>query len=165
MPIEIERKFLVAGDDWRKAVVRREHLRQGYLSSGARGVVRIRRSDDGATLTVKSPRRGLVRSEFEYPVPPEHADEMLQLCEGVLDKVRYWVEHADRIWHVDEYRGDAAGLVVAEIELDDPSEAFVPPPWLGREVSGDARYSNSAMCRQPTRNGAGARRPVALAAG
>ena len=150
MGIEIERKFLVADPAWRKAV-RGEGLRmvQGYLATGSASApgVRVRLAGPDAWLTVKGPG-GLVRAEFEYPIPVEDAQAMLALCPWpAIEKTRWAVPHEGHLWTVDEFHAPArlAGLILAEVEL--PSEDTAPPlpDWLGAEVTGDARYSNAAL--------------------
>lgn len=148
---EVERKFLVGGDGWREAATRRVPYRQGYLSTTGRSAVRVRLAGEKAFFTIKSAVPGVERSEFEYPIPVDDAREMLDsLCEGTLiEKTRHFVEHGGRTWEVDEFEGDNAGLVVAEIELADADDAFERPEWLGEEVSGDKRYYNAALARHP----------------
>lgn len=148
MGIEIERKFLVAGDGWR-AGTRGEPLaiRQGYLSTGPGTSVRLRRVGDAAFLTVKGPG-GKVRAEFEYAIPPGDAEAMLALCPAPpLRKARWEVPHGGHLWTVDVFEAPdrLAGLVLAEVELE--SEDIDPPlpGWLGREVTDDPRYSNAAL--------------------
>ncbi len=157
MPIEIERKFLVASDAWRAAAHEVVPMAQGYLNdqaamdSGAqRASVRVRIAGDEAFLNVKSREPGHTRQEFDYPIPIADARALLALCVGgLVDKRRHYVEHAGHLWEVDEFLGDNAGLVVAEIELDDAGEAFEHPPWLGEEVTDDARYYNLALATRP----------------
>ena len=148
MGIEIERKFLVAGDGWRQAVRGAPvAIRQGYLSAGQGPSVRLRRAGDAAFLTVKGPG-GKVRAEFEYAIPAEEAEAMLALCPSPpLGKTRWSVPHEGHVWTVDVFDAPArlAGLVLAEVELE--SETVEPPlpGWLGREVTEDPRYSNAAL--------------------
>lgn len=150
MALEIERKFLVRGDDWREQGGGTRFV-QGYLCSDRERSVRVRLEGDAAKLTVKSGASGLVRQEFEYLIPAEDARAMLDgLCCGPLvDKHRYRIDFAGHTWEVDEFAGANAGLVVAEIELSDPEEEFELPPWLGPEVTHDPRYLNSNLSRQP----------------
>jgi adenylate cyclase len=151
--LEIERKFLVddsTGDvPWTndsEAV----GIRQGYLASGERGVVRVRVAGSRAFLTVKGPTRGVTRSEFEYEVPTDDAEAMLELCSGaVVSKTRYVAEHHGRRWEVDVFDGANRGLVLAEIELDSEDDSFEKPDWLGREVSDLKRYANSSLSLRP----------------
>ncbi len=151
MAIEIERKFLVA-DGWRDAVTRAVPMRQGYLG-GSRCSVRIRIAGEGAQINIKSRELGRRRLEFEYQIPAGDAHEMLdRLADGALvEKTRHYVEIGDHIWEIDEFAGDNAGLVVAEIELNSEDERFDRPPWLGPEVTDDARYYNLALARHPYR--------------
>jgi len=149
MPIEIERKFLVASGEWKSAVTRRQWYRQGYISATPCGTVRVRLCASHATIAVKGPRKGCVRQEFEYVIPVDHADDMLsRLCaKPLVEKVRHWVTHGAVTWQVDEFSGVAAGLVVAEIELERPDQMFALPEWVGAEVTNDPRYQNSAIVR------------------
>lgn len=150
MGIEIERKFLVAGDGWRGATEGPPvPIRQGYLAApGAAGAtVRIRRAGAEAFLTVKGPG-GLVRAEFEYPIPPGEAEAMLALCTTPpLAKARWSVTHQGHLWTIDVFESptNLAGLVLAEVEME-AADADPPlPPWLGREVTGDPAYANARL--------------------
>lgn len=150
MGIEIERKFLLAGDAWRglgQAVL----LRQGYLSSARERVVRVRIEGEQAMLTIKGANVGASRGEWEYPIPLADAVELLDgLCEQpLIEKYRHRVEHAGMVWEVDEFLGANAGLLVAEIELASEDQPFEKPEWIGAEVSGDARYYNANLIRHP----------------
>ncbi|EDY18472.1 adenylate cyclase [Chthoniobacter flavus Ellin428] len=149
MPREIERKFLLKSDAWRGRVTGVTY-RQGYLSTVPERTVRVRIAGDHAYLTVKGITTRHSRSEFEYPVPVADAEQMLALCEGPLvEKARYEIPHAGKTWQVDEYHGDNRGLILAEIELTSEDEKFELPEWIGDEVSGDARYYNSNLARNP----------------
>lgn len=150
MGTEIERKFLLADDSWRGLATGKRYC-QGYICAGAQGTVRIRTIGDSGFVTIKGPTRGLARAEYEYPIPVADAREMLaQLCRApLIEKVRYTLEFAGSIWEVDEFERENAGLVLAEIELEQPQQTFVMPPWLGREVSDDPRYRNSALALHP----------------
>ena len=157
MGIEIERKFLVVGDDWRAAAQRVVPMAQGYLNdlamvdSGAmQASVRVRIEGDAAFLNIKSREAGASRQEFDYLVPMDDARALLALCVGgLVDKRRHLVRHEGHLWEVDEFLGDNAGLVVAEIELDHADEAFERPDWLGSEVTDDPRYYNLALASHP----------------
>jgi adenylate cyclase len=151
MPVEIERKFLVAGDAWREAVRRREYFSQGYLAASERCSVRVRVGDGRAWLNLKGRLQGATRLEYEYEVPVAEANEMLdQLCAlGRVEKWRHWVPYAGHEWEVDEFLGENAGLVVAELELADEAERFELPPWLGPEVTADLRYLNTSLASRP----------------
>ncbi len=148
MAVEIERKFRVTGDAWRNdsGVL----YRQGYLNRDKVRTVRIRIAGGAAFLTIKGKSTGATRAEFEYPVPMDDAQALLALCDGpLIEKSRYIVLHAGHRWEVDEFAGDNAGLVVAELELSAEDEAFERPAWLGEEVTHDARYFNSNLATQP----------------
>ena len=148
MGIEIERKFLVVGDDWRLASA--SACEQGYLNRDKQRTVRVRIVEDAAWLTVKGASVGATRAEFEYPIPVADARQLMALCDGPLvRKLRRVVMHAGATWEIDEFQGDNAGLVVAEIELTSEDAAFEPPPWLGAEVTHDARYFNSNLAATP----------------
>jgi CYTH domain-containing protein len=152
MGVEIERKFLVAGDGWRRGspgVLQR----QGYLWIDERGNARVRVEGGRATLTIKGAQRGLARAEFEYAIPPADAEEILAtLCGFVVEKTRYRREHAGRVWEVDVFHGANEGLVTAELELAREDDAFEAPPWLGADVSHDPRYRVAWLSRHPYRD-------------
>jgi CYTH domain-containing protein len=151
MATEIERKYLVVGEGWRDAALGPGVvLRQGYLAAGPGPVVRVRLAGTAAFLTVKGP--GLLsRAEFEYPIPPADAVAMLEtLCPPpVIEKTRTRVLHAGMVWEVDVFAGHLAGLVLAEVELASAGQAVALPGWVGREVTQDGRYHNSALVRAP----------------
>lgn len=151
MATEIERKFQVAGDGWRAAVVSQSRLLQGYLASTPALTVRARLADGAGTLTLKGRTQGVSRSEYEYPIPAADAEAMLRelAVSSLIEKTRYRVRHAEHVWEVDVFDGDNAGLVLAEIELAREDEAFARPPWLGAEVSDDPRYYNANLARHP----------------
>jgi adenylate cyclase len=147
--VEIERKFLLAGDGWR-ALGQPVLLRQGYLSSDPARVVRVRLEGDQAWMTIKGRSVGATRGEWEYPIPPADANELLQLCEQpIVEKFRRRIEFAGNVWEVDEFVGANQGLVVAEIELGSEHQQFERPEWIGAEVTDDRRYFNSALVRNP----------------
>ncbi|CAN4279762.1 CYTH domain-containing protein [Pseudoxanthomonas sp. LjRoot125] len=157
MGVEIERKFLVVGDGWRAAAREVLPMAQGYINDmGAmdrgeqKASVRVRIQGDAAFLNLKSRELGHTRQEFDYPIPVADARALLALCVGgVVDKRRHYVEHESHLWEVDEFLGDNAGLVVAEIELDHADEAFVKPAWIGKQVTDAARYYNLALASRP----------------
>lgn len=157
MGIEIERKFLVTSDAWRSAAHKVVPMAQGYLNDLAmveggaqKASVRVRIEGDDAYLNLKSRERGHTRQEFNYPVPVQDARDLLALCVGgLIDKRRHYVNHAGHLWEVDEFMGDNAGLVVAELELQRADEAFVMPPWAGRQVTDALRYYNLALASKP----------------
>ena len=150
MPREIERKFLPTSDAWRALAYRRQPMSQGYIASSERTSVRVRIAGDDAWLNIKS--GGLVpsRLEYEYAIPVAEARELLALAMGpLIEKTRHFVTHAGFEWEVDEFHGDNAGLVVAELELDREDEAFPLPPWIGTEVTELNRYYNACLVRHP----------------
>lgn len=150
MGVEIERKFLLQGEAWR-ALGEPTLLRQGYLSLDPARTVRVRIEDAHAFLTIKGKSVGAARGEWEYPIPVSEAAELLDgLCQQPLvEKLRRRIAIGPHTWEVDEFLGANAGLVVAEIELAFEDEAFDKPDWIGREVTGDARYFNSNLIRHP----------------
>jgi len=152
MAREIERKFLLKNDDWRKAAAPPRHLVQGYFDTGVNGcTLRVRNDDGQGRLTIKGRPHGFARSEFEYAIPAADVAEMLsEFCTPrVVDKLRYLVEFGGFEWEIDEYLGLNAGLFTAELELPSEDTDFPRPPWLGEEVSGEARYTNGALSRCP----------------
>lgn len=151
MAIEIERKFLVTDDSWRAGAPRCERFRQGYLASDPGCSVRVRLEGEVGRLNIKSATLGIHRHEYEYAIPAADAAELLDtLCaKPLIEKTRYFVEHAGHTWEVDRFEGENAGLVVAEIELDHADEPFERPPWLGEEVSHDPRYYNVSLVKHP----------------
>ena len=150
MGTEIERKFLLRDDSW-KAGAEGKSYRQGYLSAEVERNVRVRIAGDKAFLTVKGRAHGLTRFEFEYDIPIADAERMLdELClRPLIEKTRYLIDYAGLTWEIDEFAGDNAGLVVAEIELEDEAQEIELPPWVGREVSGDPRYLNANLVEKP----------------
>ena len=151
MAIEIERKFLVRGDSWCAQASRAQPRRQGYLvEPGGRASVRVRVAGERAHLNIKAAIVGSARAEYEYEIPLADAEPMLaSLCIGRVDKVRHYLEHDGRTWEIDVFEGDNAGLVVAEIELEDEDASFTRPAWVGDEVTDDARYYNHALAQTP----------------
>jgi adenylate cyclase len=147
MTLEIERKFLVANDGWKTAVVRSVRIRDGLIANNKGNKARVRIANDVATIALKSRRHGPVRTEFEYTIPYSDAEEMLRtMCDGnVLDKVRHFVRHEGNNWHIDVYQGLLDGVVVAEIELADAGQEFALPDWIGAEVTSDPRYRKINM--------------------
>lgn len=147
MATEIERKFLLANDDWRNGVERSQRMTQGYIARSPTATVRIRMIDDSeAVLTLKGRTTGVSRPEFEYAIPRDEAEELLALCgDARLTKTRHTVRHAGHEWVIDVFEGRLSGLIVAEIELDAETEIFDAPSWLGDEVSQDKRYANALL--------------------
>lgn len=150
MGVEIERKFLLIGDAWKERAAGTAY-RQGYLSAVKERTVRVRTIDNAGFLTIKGISIGATRLEYEYEIPLADADTMLdELCEKpLIEKNRYKIEHGGFTWEVDEFFGENDGLVVAEIELDSEDQSFEKPKWVGEEVTGDVRYFNSNLIKQP----------------
>jgi adenylate cyclase len=151
MATEIERKFLLVSDEWRQSVSRSESFRQGYLSNNPRASVRVRIADDKANLNIKGMTLGVIRPEYEYAIPLQDAVELLdQLCaRPLIEKTRHFVEYGGKLWEIDEFHGDNAGLVVAEVELESADETIAMPAWAGREVSHLERYYNVRLTQYP----------------
>jgi len=151
MAQEIERKFLVKGD-FKKHAVKQLIIKQGYLSSVRERTVRVRVKNDQGYLTIKGipDNSGTSRYEWEKEIPVNDAKELLSLCEpGLIDKTRYLVPAGEHTFEVDEFHGENEGLVIAEIELRTESDAFPKPDWLGEEVTGDLKYYNSMLTKNP----------------
>ena len=151
MPVEIERKFLLASDEWRNQVVKSSRIRQGYLGKLDKASVRIRIQGEKANINIKSATLDMRRMEYEYEIPMDEAIEMLdQLCaRPQIDKTRFYINMGKHIWEIDEFYGDNQGLVVAEIELSTEDEAFEKPDWIGEEVTEDPRYYNVNLIKHP----------------
>ena len=150
MNMEIERKFLVEGDSWR-ITSKGLFYRQGYLSLIKERIVRVRTVGQKGFLTIKGPARGISRLEYEYEIPLEEAEVMLEhLCERpIIEKYRHRIEYDGIIWEVDEFLGENAGLILAEVELEDEKDMPSLPEWIGREVSYDQRYFNANLVKVP----------------
>jgi CYTH domain-containing protein len=151
---EIERKFLVTGTAWRQPDAIR--FCQGYLNRDKERTVRVRLAGEQAFLTIKGITRGMSRAEFEYAIPVADAEQLLQLCHTpLINKMRHIVLHNGTRWEVDEFLGENAGLVVAEVELEREDQPFDRPDWLGGEVTDDPRYYNSNLASNPYSKWAG----------
>lgn len=151
MAQEIERKFLVRGE-FKSLAYASERIMQGYLSSVPERTVRVRVKGDKGFLTIKgiADEEGVSRYEWEKEIQVNEAQELMKLCEpGVIDKIRYFVKCGTHIFEVDEFRGENAGLIVAEVELQSVAEEFERPVWLGVEVTGDRRYYNAMLSKRP----------------
>lgn len=151
---EIERKFLVRGDGYRKQATSSSRIRQGYICSSHGRTVRVRIRDEKAFLTIKGPARegGFSRYEFEKEITMDEAQQLMAICEpGVIDKTRFLVPSPDgrHTFEVDEFYGDNAGLVMAEVELESEEAAFDKPDFIGDEVTGDRRFYNGHMRKMP----------------
>ena len=147
MAIEIERKFLLANENWKYLVVRTVHVRDGLIASYNGRKARVRIADGAATLAIKGPRSGISRDEFEYPIPVQDAEDMMAgMCDHLhIEKLRHYVPHEDLFWEIDVYQGELAGIVLAEIEMLSEDYPLVVPDWIGAEVTGDARYKKINM--------------------
>jgi adenylate cyclase len=153
--IEIERKFLVNSDDFLKQFQTQNRIVQGYLSSVPERTVRVRIKGEKGYLTIKgkSNESGLSRMEWEKEIDVKEAEMLLQICEsGIIDKIRYEVEVGNHIIEVDVFDGENKGLILAEIELQSENESFEKPEWLAEEVTGDKRYYNAYLSKNPFMN-------------
>jgi len=151
MGVEIERKFLVITDKWEQAEKPAgSSYRQGYMCKEPGKTVRVRLTDKVAYITIKGKSQGATRAEYEYEIPQNDAEELLEnFCDEIITKIRYTLDYAGKIWEVDVFSGDNQGLIVAEIELDDENEEFETPDWVGEEVTHDKRYFNSNLSVHP----------------
>jgi adenylate cyclase len=147
MPQEIERKFLLAHDGWKSSVTKSARIRDGLVAFFNGRKARVRIIDDHATIALKGQQKGLGRSEFEYAIPISDAEEILRtMCDDrVLEKVRNYVPYGGLTWEIDVYDGILKGVVIAEIELDREDRVLELPGWLGKEITGDSRYSKFNM--------------------
>ncbi|MDT0649446.1 CYTH domain-containing protein [Autumnicola edwardsiae] len=153
--MEIERKFLVTSDDFKFEAEEKLRIKQGYLNSHPDRAVRVRTKGAKAFITVKgrSSESGLSRFEWEKEISTEDAEELLKLCEpGIIDKARYLIKLGQHTFEVDEFYGSNKGLIVAEVELSSETEEFEKPEWLGKEVTGDNKYYNAQLCKEPYQN-------------
>lgn len=150
---EIERKYLVKDNSW-KELTAGVYYRQGYLSTVKERTVRVRTVGEKGYLTIKGVTTGVTRSEFEYEIPAEEANQMLDnLCEKpIIEKLRAKVPFDGLTWEIDEFHGENEGLIVAEVELQDENQKYEKPSWVGEEVSGDPRYFNSNLIKNPFKN-------------
>ncbi len=152
---EIEKKFLVNGDGYKAEATKAVRITQGYLCSVPERTVRVRIKGDKGYITIKGigSRSGASRFEWEKEIPVEDVRELLELCEpGIIDKTRYIIPKGNHNFEVDEFYGDNEGLVVAEVELGAEDESFERPSWLAAEVTGDKRYYNSMLMKNPYKN-------------
>ena len=150
--LEIERKFLVVGDDYKRQAYASSHIQQGYICSAHGRTVRVRIRDAHGYLTIKGPSEngGLSRYEFEKEITLDEAEHLMKLCEpGIIDKTRYLVKSGRHTFEVDEFYGENEGLVIAEVELGAEDESYEKPDFIGQEVTGDRRYYNSHLRKHP----------------
>ena len=148
MGVEIERKFLVKNASWQDDADAGVLCRQGYLVASPKLTVRVRLMGGHGFLTIKGVNKGICRSEYEYPIPLEEAEELLNSCSCSVEKRRYRIEVEQHLWVLDVFSGANEGLVLAEVELTHEEESFVHPNWLGDEVSTDTRYSNARLAQE-----------------
>lgn len=151
MGIEIERKFLLKNESWREQADVGTPYRQGYLIGAKQASVRVRIEGEQAYLNIKSMTLGVTRHEYQYPIPLDEANDLLEkLCEKPLvEKIRYKIQHANHEWEIDVFAGANIGLVVAEVELESEHEQLILPQWAGIEVSDDPRYYNVNLVKHP----------------
>ena len=157
MGLEIERKFLLAGNAWRALTTGSRRYCQGYLCADSKRAVRVRIAGESAFLTIKGGGAGVSHLEFEYPLPLEDAKTLLeQLAEKpLIEKTRHFVPYGGLIWEVDEFFGLNEGLILAELELKSESQPFEKPAWIGEEVTADPRYYNASLVKNPYRDWSG----------
>ncbi|MBT4735830.1 MAG: CYTH domain-containing protein [Candidatus Marinimicrobia bacterium] len=149
MAKEIERKFLMDLTHWPRDTEGTPY-RQGYLSITKKGIVRVRIKGEIATLTVKSSGTGLSRDEFEYEIPIDDAEALINLCQNdIIEKTRYKIMAKGKLWDVDEFHGENSGLWLAEVELESEDESVILPKWVIQEVSGDEKYYNAFLSKHP----------------
>ena len=152
MAQEIERKFLVTDDSYKQLAFDSSRIAQGYICSARGRTVRVRIRDNRGYLTIKGPSEigGLSRYEWEKEIPLQEAMELMTLCEpGMIDKTRYLVHSGKHVFEVDEFYGENEGLVIAEVELESEEETYIKPDFIGQEVTGDVKYYNSFLMRNP----------------
>ncbi|WP_340076996.1 CYTH domain-containing protein [Leptobacterium sp. I13] len=153
--LEIERKFLVSSEGYKETAIKTVRITQGFLNTDPERTVRVRIKEDKGYIAVKGKTNasGLTRFEWEKEIPHEEATELMKLCEAfVIDKIRYEVPFINHLFEVDVFLGDNEGLVVAEVELISEAEKFSKPKWLGGEVTGDIKYYNSQLSKNPYKN-------------
>ena len=150
--IEIERKFLVKSEAFKDEAFKQTRISQGFLNTDKARTVRVRLKGEQGFITIKgaSSESGLSRFEWEKEIPKQEAEALLELCEpSIIDKIRYEIKLGQHIYEVDEFYGDNFGLIVAEIELNTETETYIKPDWLGNEVTGDVKYYNSQLSKNP----------------
>jgi adenylate cyclase len=153
MPREIEHKFLLKSPAWRAEATRVERMTQGYIAGGERASVRVRVAGDYAAINIKSGGLVASRLEYEYQIPVEQANELLDLCvPPLIEKTRHFVPFGGFEWEIDEFHGANAGLIVAELELDHEDQCFPLPAWIGAEVTHLERYYNVRLAKHPYRD-------------
>jgi CYTH domain-containing protein len=154
MALEIERKYLVVDDAWKRDVIKSEHMSDGLIARFGDGKVRVRLTDGSASLTIKGPRNGLSRLEFEYQIPRADAEHLLRtLCQRdpILEKIRHTVPFGGLNWTIDVYVGALTGVVIAEVELEHPDQDPQLPPWVGEDVTHKPQFRKRALLPQLAR--------------
>ena len=150
MALEIEKKFLIKNNDWKKSVEKEYVIKQGYLLAHPDRTLRVRIKGAKGFLTIKGKTVSASRAEYEYEIPLQDAEEMIDLCEKpVIEKIRHIIKHHKHVWELDVFSGANKGLIMAEIELEAEDESFELPSWAGEEVTLDARYYNSNLAKHP----------------
>jgi CYTH domain-containing protein len=154
MGTEIERKFLVNKEKWSQVTKEKKALyRQGYIVSDPEKSIRVRLTDKEAFITIKGLTTGASRAEFEYSIPVTDAQQLLDgFCDSVVSKTRNFIHYDNKLWEVDEFSGDNEGLIIAEIELDSEEEQFSRPDWVDKEVTGEKKYYNLNLAKDPYKN-------------
>ena len=153
MGIEIERKFLLKNSNWKKFSDQGINIKQGYLNTDFERTVRVRITEDKGVLCIKGKNNNISRVEFEYEIPLNEAISLLALCENaIIEKTRYKINQDEITWEIDVFKGDNAGLIVAEVELYKENQIFNKPDWIGLEVSHESKYFNSALSIMPYKN-------------
>ncbi len=147
--MEIERKFLLKNDEWRKKIAQKISIKQGYISTEANSTVRIRITDSKSFITIKGKGINIAHPEYEYEIPTKDAQEMFDLfCNNnSIEKTRYIVNFSNQIWEIDEFEGRHKGLILAEVELKEENETIILPDWIGEEVTGNPKYYNSNLSK------------------
>ena len=150
MGLEIERKFLLKNNSWKKEVKETISIRQGYLNSEIERTIRIRIQGERGVLTIKGKNQNVTRKEFEYQIPLDDALHLISMCEKpIIEKTRFLIPSNRSTWEIDVFDGENKGLVIAEIELSSEEESFDIPNWLGKEVSSESKYYNSSLITNP----------------
>ena len=151
MPKEIEHKYLIREDLWKKVVPEKSVLiRQAYLLTDPDKTIRIRTKGDQGFITIKGKTIGATRTEFEFEIPLQDALELIRtMCKEVIEKTRHYIHHNNKLWEVDVFSGDNTGLTVAEIELKSEAEQYSKPDWVDKEVTSDPKYTNSNLAVKP----------------
>ena len=153
MGLEIERKFLLKNNSWKKEIKETIFIRQGYLNSKVERTVRIRIQGEQGVLTIKGKNQNVTRKEFEYQIPLDDALHLISMCEKpIIEKTRFLISSNRCTWEIDVFNGENKGLVIAEIELSSEKESFDIPNWLGKEVSSESKYYNSSLITNPYSN-------------